>query len=323
MILSIIIPVYNVELYIIKCIKSLMAQDINDYELIIVDDGSTDESISLIEETFNDDRIVIIHQENKGLSEARNTGLKHASGDFIWFFDSDDWCDEMVLNDIIKILSKDIDILYFNKFYLEKNAETSILSHNYNLITGKDLSFNIYFEPVQFYIFRRNFLQENKLTFLGGIYHEDVLFTPIALYKAEKIVAYNQPVYHLLRRTGSISQTINPKRCYDLMKILTLLNRFANEEVALKDKYKWGHCIANEVNNLLMLSRFCNKSVHRDLIDYFTTNGSFMQFLIHDIKVPTKVLGILHRYFNINIVNSYNFLCKLRYNRIFGYGVKY
>lgn len=321
--LSIIIPVYNVKLYIVKCVKSLLTQDFNDYELIIIDDGSRDESILLVEETFDDEKIVIIHQENKGLSGARNTGLLHARGEFVWFFDSDDWCDELILNSIQQQLSNDIDLLYFNKFYLEKENETTILSHDYNFLSGKDLSFNIYFEPVQFYIYRKSFLLENKLCFLEGVYHEDVLFTPIALYKANKIDSYSKPVYHLLRRSGSISQTVNPKRCYDLMKILAVLDEFANNEVSVKDKYRWGHCIANEVNNLLMLSRNCDVSVQRDIMQYFQNKVSYMQYLIHDIKIPTKVLGILHKYFNINIVTSYNYLYGLRYNRLFGYGIKY
>ena len=83
--LSIIVPVYNVEKYIVKCISSLLCQDTNDYELIIVNDGTKDKSIELIEEHFNDDKIKIVNQENKGLSGARNTGLEYAKGNMFGF----------------------------------------------------------------------------------------------------------------------------------------------------------------------------------------------------------------------------------------------
>ena len=76
--LSIIVPVYNVEKYIVKCISSLLDQQTNDYEIIIVNDGTKDKSIDLIKKTFNDSKIAIIEQENQGLSAARNTGVRHS-----------------------------------------------------------------------------------------------------------------------------------------------------------------------------------------------------------------------------------------------------
>ena len=99
--ISVVVPVYNVENYISKCVSTLLNQGYDDYEIIIVDDGSKDRSIEIVKNTFKDSRIKIIRQENKGLSGARNTGLRAASGDYVWFVDSDDWIEENCLPEIV------------------------------------------------------------------------------------------------------------------------------------------------------------------------------------------------------------------------------
>ena len=92
---SVIVPVYNIEKYLARCVLSLKKQTYKDIEVVIIDDGSTDDSKTIAEKLVGgDDRFVIISQENSGLSAARNTGLKHASGDFVMFVDGDDWIDE-------------------------------------------------------------------------------------------------------------------------------------------------------------------------------------------------------------------------------------
>ena len=112
--LSIIIPVYNVEKYIEKCLLSCIKQDISyeDYEIVVVNDGSPDNSITIVERIAKDySNIRIINQENQGLSGARNTGMKHAKGNYIWFVDSDDYIEENCLGRIVSYLNGDLDIL--------------------------------------------------------------------------------------------------------------------------------------------------------------------------------------------------------------------
>ena len=100
--LSIIVPVYNVEKYIIKCIDSLLLNNTNDYEIIVVNDGTKDRSIELVKNKFCDSKIRIVEQENQGLSAARNTGVAEAMGDYIWFVDSDDTVDEDSRRGVLK-----------------------------------------------------------------------------------------------------------------------------------------------------------------------------------------------------------------------------
>lgn len=313
--LSIVVPVYNVEKYIVKCISSLLSQNYDDYEIIIVNDGTKDRSIELVECNFKDSRIKIINQENQGLSEARNSGMRYARGKYIWFFDSDDWLEKYILADIISSLDN-CDILYFSSYYTETPKGRFCVKQLDEYDNGKDLSLNIYFHPVQFYIYDRNFLQHVGLSFKQGIYHEDTLFTPQALYRSGKIKRYNKPVYHLLRREDSISQSFNPKRCYDLMYVISELIAFAEKNIPKQDRYKWGNCIADAVNELLCLTRNGNKELMDDVCLYMKNNSkNIFRYMTGSRKIPTKILGYLSYCFHVNIVNMYNLLYHLRYGK--------
>ena len=110
---SIVIPVYNIEKYIKKCINSILEQSYKNFEIIVVDDGSTDESNLLIN-SINDNRIRIIKKNNGGLSSARNEGIKYVTGDYIWFVDGDDYIEPDALNKLnIKILEENPEVLCF------------------------------------------------------------------------------------------------------------------------------------------------------------------------------------------------------------------
>ena len=177
--LSIIVPVYNVERYIVKCVKSLLHQNFDDYEIIVVDDGTQDKSIEVLQEAVCDSRITIIHQSNAGLSAARNTGITHSKGEYLWFVDSDDWIAENCLSDIIGCLTG-CDVLYFNSHYNVAESGTIVAKLNYKETNGRFLSMRDVCYPVQYYIYRRTFLVENSLRFEVGVLHEDTLFTPMA-----------------------------------------------------------------------------------------------------------------------------------------------
>lgn len=177
--LSIIVPVYNVEKYIIKCISSLLCQDYADYEIIIVNDGTEDRSIKLIQQNFDDLRIRIINQENQGLSQARNTGMKEACGEYVWFFDSDDWVSENVLGNIVQSL-KDCDILYFTRSYEENSdgitkEKIETMCHSSN---GRELSLREYPHCVPFFIYSRSSLSEMDCH-LQKVFFMKILFYPL------------------------------------------------------------------------------------------------------------------------------------------------
>lgn len=174
MLISLIIPVYNVEKYLSKCLDSLIQQTYGNIEIICINDGSTDNSLQILENYANKDcRIKIINQQNQGVSVARNVGIDNATGEYILFIDSDDWLEL----DAIKILYKNV-----------KNTNIDILSFNFNMITKNYIK--KVFAPLnnnnKFLIqdwglwnraYRKSFLKENNIKFPNGInISEDMIF---------------------------------------------------------------------------------------------------------------------------------------------------
>lgn len=201
--ISIIIPVYNIAPYIERCITSIINQEPSDLEaeIILVDDGSTDESGSICDKISEEHHNVsVIHQQNAGQSDARNNGLKKATGDYIWFVDGDDYIDaESFKNICISSSNFNPDIINIGYKKLYKNGETSNyisdLSKNHKISDGITALSQLGAIPTWTAIYNRDFLNKNELLFVKGIIHEDfefgirshslakeVLFVPKALY---------------------------------------------------------------------------------------------------------------------------------------------
>lgn len=312
--LSIIVPVYNVEPYITKCIGTLLDQSTEDYEIIVVNDGTRDKSIELIENNFHSKKIKIISQTNQGLSAARNTGMKYAQGEYIWFFDSDDWITPNSLSQIIKELVN-CDILYCEASIEErKNKSSKIIKTPNKAINGPSFTKKPYSHGAPFLILRREFLIKNNLSFLPNIFHEDTLFTPCTLYLAKQIKSYSIPVYHRFLRDDSITHVVNPKRCTDLLIVIDQLMKFASSHVAPIDKYKWGNCIAEATNEVMYLSMKCTNSNLSDTINTFLKEHTEIKsYLCHAKKFPTRIMGIISALGNIPLYTLYKILYHIRY----------
>ena len=192
MLLSLIVPVYNVEQYIRPCLNSIIEQGLNDedFEVIIVNDGSTDNSMEMVADIINNcDNIIVVNQANQGLSVARNTGIKHASGDYILFVDSDDLLVDNSLVDLVSQLSGNpVDLLIadFVKMTNEEIIQRPVIANEaiYILKSGKEV-FLYDLDPRQCYVWRtfykRSFLEKNNISFIPGIYFEDVPFTTVKM----------------------------------------------------------------------------------------------------------------------------------------------
>ena len=227
MLFSIIIPVYNVELYLRDCLNSVLGQTCPDWEAICVNDGSTDGSGDILEEyAGKDPRFKVVTKANGGLSSARNAGMENAEGDYIVFLDSDDW---LVAN-ALEILAGKVngeDMLCFSGRRFFEATETFNPSdrlperfygsgmeyYNENALQRRDFAFVC----VVLRAYRRGFLIENGLFFKEGIYHEDNLFTPIVCYHASKVRTINESLYEYRVRGSSITTTSNPKRLKDML----------------------------------------------------------------------------------------------------------
>ena len=189
--ISVIVPVYNVELYLRKCIDSILAQTYRDLEILIIDDGSTDGSGAICDEYKKDERVRVFHTDNHGLSAARNLGLDNATGDWIGFVDSDDWIEPDLFEKSISCIG-DADILCFSgegKYTGFQAVVALVCGGISSSAWGK--------------LYRRNCFFSTR--FPEGRVHEDTATTYKILYKSEEILCQNIGGYHYCKRAGSIT----------------------------------------------------------------------------------------------------------------------
>lgn len=249
--LSIIVPIYNVAPYLRKCVDSLLVQDITDYEIILVDDGSTDDSGAIADEILNTHsqspiancQIKVVHQLNGGLSAARNAGIAAATGDYIIFVDSDDYLQPNVLGALMEQVARDnLDVLRFRYQNVRESGEVfapykDMTNYNdYSATSIDGLTFlnermGTQCYAVQFLVCREIVLQEQ---FTPGIYFEDTDWTPRMLLRAERVASTDLVVYNYLWREGSITlsqKDINKMRqqLQDKMGLLERLNKWGNQ----------------------------------------------------------------------------------------------
>lgn len=224
---SIIVPVYNIEKYIKECIDSVLDQDFEKYELILVDDGSTDGSGIICDRYADTDkRIRVIHNQNEGPSSARNKGIRNAKGEFIIFLDSDDyWCRNTMLSELDAYISETgVDITAFDGYssWIEDRGVAHIDSKDMNKLISREngycpedfirthLQKNTYYTwyPWQ-YVFSRHLFIDNGLYFPQGKKYEDTYLIWRILLKAEKIGVFPQK-YYIYRRNRPGATTAKP-----------------------------------------------------------------------------------------------------------------
>lgn len=237
--LSIIVPIYKVEPYLRKCVDSLLAQDLNqeEYEIILVDDGSPDDCGKIADEyAAKFGNVRVIHQENGGLSVARNAGIKEAQGKYIQFVDSDDYLEPDVLGSLVGRAERDdLDVLRFNyrnvneryeEFWPNKTPKQT-WGYEESVVDGvtflnERLGFACY--AVQFLI-RKELLTDSL--FKPNIYFEDVEWTPRMLSKAKRTASIKSIVYNYLYRGTSLSRNVSEShRRKSINDRLSLVNDF-------------------------------------------------------------------------------------------------
>ena len=233
---SIIIPVYNVETYLAKGVESVLQQTFTDFELLLVDDGSKDNSLQLCYEwQQKDQRVTVIAKENGGASDARNVGIKSAKGDYILFLDSDDYWDDLsALQKIATALQSkpNVDLLLFHwKNWNLKNNQMIVFPNKYNEgairkgtrdeVIQSLFRSDLFPSSAVITVTRRLFLLENHLFFTKGIKAEDVDWTLQLFDKAQHFLALNLNCYIvLLHRAGSVTSTADGKSIDSVLYIL-------------------------------------------------------------------------------------------------------
>lgn len=252
MLLSIIIPVYNVEFYLAKCLDSIINQvHFEQIELILVNDGSTDDSLKICKTYASEySNIIVLSQQNQGQGSARNKGIKIAKGKYIWFVDSDDWINSNIFPTIFEKLKN--NNVYCIKF---KNSNSDHIRNNYsgemnydNVSFLKSIAFHS--GPVIYFI-KRDFLLENQIFFLEKVFHEDEDFIFRLIYSCDSVKTIDLVAYIVNQRENSSTRSINPKRAFDLLIVMGSLYSFLQKVVKDEHKIIFYNRIALLFNNAL------------------------------------------------------------------------
>ena len=274
--LSLVIPVYNTEKYLEKCLASCVNQNVemSDYEIVIVNDGTTDNAMDIAGRFQNDySTIKIYSQENAGLSAARNTGLLHASGDYVWFVDSDDWIEPDSLKIIFEKIEQNPDVIC-----IQAREDGSTEVRNVIPMSVKNgaeiIMLDSWKEPcAPFYVMKKGFLDRCNLRFHVGILHEDTEFTPRMLVDAQNVEIVDKPLYNVFITPNSLARNRNIKRSYDYVTIAGRLDDFRKER-KLQQELNVAFCdiISFVINNAFDNIRFFGKDERKSFDKYLFEN---------------------------------------------------
>lgn len=255
--LSIIIPVYNSEKTICKCVNSILEQDLKEKEIILIDDGSKDTSLEiLLEYKKKYDFIKVISQENAGQGVARNKGIKLAKGNYITFVDSDDYLSgtDSYSKFIKKCYTKDLDILIFNYVLVKGNINEEVVKFKENIVFSKEDVIRKFLitNEVEGYscnkIFKSKFFKEDGIRFIEGKKYEDIPLVLDAIILSNKIEFDNSKTYNYVINDLSTTKNININTLndevdsieliIDKVKKLNSLNMNLNLKVYIKNRVK-------------------------------------------------------------------------------------
>ena len=234
--LSVIVPVYNTEKYIEKCLKSISNQTMKNIEILIINDGSEDNSETVIKHWIEKNKQVNVKyfkKENGGLSDARNYGIQFANGKYIAFVDSDDYIDDNLFENLEQYMNNDIDLIKFKMKTVDDkgNILEKIDGPVFEECTGEEAFKKLctedrFIDPACLYLYRRDFFLSNNFKYRVGTYHEDFGLTPLIIINAKSFVSTNECGYNYLQRNDSITGTKNIKK--EIKKANDVLKHYDN-----------------------------------------------------------------------------------------------
>ncbi|MDO5553870.1 MAG: glycosyltransferase [Planctomycetia bacterium] len=318
--ISVIVPVYNVAEWLEECLDSILNQTFQDLEVICVNDGSTDNSPDILKEyAAKDSRITIIHQENKGLSEARNTGMKVAKGDYILFVDSDDYiavnlCELAIQN----ADSTGADMIMFEYYTIDNGKKTSLPLLQTNAVYTQDeervktVVENNW--SVWKFLWKTSFLRTNHLHFIAGIHFEDVPFSIKAAVLANKLATINASLYYYRIRETSIT---NINKSSNFITLPCVFRMLWHDLYTLQPSSECMNIIFEAcINNMYWAFHKLEGSSRQQFIA--NLKGSFPTEIIEYLKENNKSIRKHVKEFYYSVYGSlfYKIKCKYRSIRI-------
>lgn len=310
--ISIIVPIYNVEKFLKKCIDSILEQDFEDFELILINDGSTDNSLEIAKK-YCDERIVLIDKKNEGLSATRNLGIKRAKGEYILHIDSDDWIAPNYLKTVYsEALSQEAEIVitdyyinYSDKVAIYKKIGRGIWKNDNINCTKKIINSEI--NPnVWNKLIKRSLYTDNNIYHPVNIqYGEDLAVTPRLMYYAKKIIKINKAFVHYRQNPMSITKTAKLNSIFELKDCLDILKKFFSDK-EFDIKGLWVNFIPFILGNKDIFKDIKYKNIIREYLEvcqeisleniYSKRYKIYIQILknINSIFM-LKILGIIER----------------------------
>ncbi|WP_051200079.1 glycosyltransferase family 2 protein [Butyrivibrio sp. FCS006] len=255
---SVIVPVFNVEKFVGNCIDSILGQTYTNFELILIDDGSTDLSGVICDDyAKKDNRISVIHQKNKGLSETRNVGIRESKGAYIQFVDSDDWISKDALSSALRDIKKyDADILCFRALYVyaDKIRHTKKVNYRVKVLNREEALSVLYFPQLVDVITWNKFMKREVLEgiiYPKGRLYEDMYTTYKIIANADRIVCVSDEYYYYRKNPESIGNRKFSSKTYELSNAAKECFDYCNlvpgtDKNALKvGLWKWQIVVAN------------------------------------------------------------------------------
>ncbi|AVQ26780.1 glycosyltransferase family 2 protein [Fusobacterium ulcerans] len=306
---SIIVPCYNVEKYIEKTIKSILTQTFDDFELILVNDGSTDKTKNILDEYFQKDkRINVINKKNSGVSEARNEGIKIAVGKYIYFLDGDDYITNDFLSETAEILKKEEpDILFFsyiiaknNELYEKRNRKIKEGNYSKEFILKNLFLRRISKAVTGTNIIRKKIIEENKIIFDKKLtYSEDYNFLIRVINFSENFYYVNKSYFIYFQRQGSaMNKEISLKKL-DTLKSLQNLRTLSSIKKKTMEKYFYLFYAITFIGNINELvkkkSTKIEQSIYLKELRKYEKNIQNMKFIFEKEYFFYKILILLYK----------------------------
>lgn len=261
-IISIIIPVYNAENYLKRCLESVIHQTYKELDIIMVNDGSTDQSPNICDKYASiDSRIKVIHKKNRGVSNARNVGLNIAKGDYIHFVDADDWLEENTYLTLVKEVnsSEKIDIIKFNAYNSQKQVigqcpftglfiDTDLEKLTLQYIGSEKFGGTFILGVPWLYLIRKNLIEKNLIRFNEQLHRcEDRLFVISNFLYAKKVLFIDKVLYNYETSSSSLSNKFDKERWAQEKKYLSLLKDEYEKNRNKEYTIKANHRIKNDI----------------------------------------------------------------------------
>ncbi len=306
--ISIIVPVYNVEKYLNKCLDSILAQTFEDYELLLIDDGSSDKSGNICDEyEKKDKRVKVFHKENGGLSSARNAGIDAACGEYIGFIDSDDYIDndmfEILYNSLIENHA-DISVCGVYDCYNDRIERNNVDGKLYVFSDQDALREVLYGKRLQAFAVNKLYKKEvfNEMRFPVGKIYEDSFLIPSIFANSEKIVLVSVPKYYYQHREGSITSFKFSEKLFDVIEASKLnlelvIRKFPSLKKQAMFRYLWAHFFV--LDKMLLEDNYRNIKNYNQVKSVLKEN--IFEILRNSCFEKSRKVSIILIYLNVKI----------------------